>query len=258
MNHKRKTNPISIPRGGFSFAEMMVAVAILGLLTTVTGMALLNMVNRSRIKQTKVIMDDVMSALIAYRDEIGRWPRDANVCRSINSGTQPDYDLDGFDNGRVLLASVVGKDTKELARMIPPVLPQDWFDNNKWVDDDINDAAMVWDVGVPANEREGIFGEFAEHLLVMMKTSASRMVLAELEDAGFVDRRKATDELVDGGCGTPPGDKIYSVFFVKDAWGTEMLYRRFESENNGFPQLLSAGKDRAFHTDDDLRSTDRD
>ena len=80
--------------------EMMVAVTILALLTTVTGMTVLNLVKRARTQQTGVIMDDVLSALIAYRDEMGRWPRDANVCLSINSGTQPNYVINGFDNGR--------------------------------------------------------------------------------------------------------------------------------------------------------------
>lgn len=73
-NEMRKREHAAGGRGGFSLPEVLVAVAMVGVLSAVTLPAVLNQVNKSEISRVVQDLQNVSQAAQLYRTDLGEFP----------------------------------------------------------------------------------------------------------------------------------------------------------------------------------------
>jgi len=79
--------------GGFTLIEIMAVVIIIGLLTTIVGVAVFGQLDSARVSTTRAQMKQLESALAFYQMENGRFPTTdqglAALVRKPTSGPEP-------------------------------------------------------------------------------------------------------------------------------------------------------------------------
>ncbi|QGU32007.1 type II secretion system major pseudopilin GspG [Thermochromatium tepidum] len=92
--------------GGFTLVELLVVLAILGLLAGLVGPQVMKFLGSSKSKTAKLQIEDLSSALDLYRLELGRYPTESEGLKALveNPGNMPGW------NGPYLKKKEVPKD----------------------------------------------------------------------------------------------------------------------------------------------------
>lgn len=93
-------------RSGFTLVELLVVLAILGLLAGLAGPQVMKFLGSSKTKTAALQMDDLSSTLDLYRLELGRYPSESEGLSALvtNPGDMPNW------NGPYLKKGTVPKD----------------------------------------------------------------------------------------------------------------------------------------------------
>ena len=73
---KEETVAVSAMRAGFTLIEILVAVAIIGILGTTAAIGIPRILENSKIRAAKVGVDNLKAAVVAYNIEKGKYPGD--------------------------------------------------------------------------------------------------------------------------------------------------------------------------------------
>jgi general secretion pathway protein G len=92
--------------GGFTLVELLVVLAILGLLAGLVGPQVMKFLGSSKSKTAKLQIEDLSSTLDLYRLELGRYPTENEGLKALveNPGNMPGW------NGPYLKKKEVPKD----------------------------------------------------------------------------------------------------------------------------------------------------
>lgn len=77
INQMAASNCLRCLRSGFSLIEMMVVVAIIGMLVALIGPRAVKFLSKSEITATKAILSEVKTAIVEYQADIGHIPTQA-------------------------------------------------------------------------------------------------------------------------------------------------------------------------------------
>ena len=89
---KEETVAVSAMRAGFTLIEILVAVAIIGILGTTAAIGIPRILENSKIKAAKVGVDNLKAAVVAYNIEKGK--------RFVVISAGPDGEFGGDDDIR--------------------------------------------------------------------------------------------------------------------------------------------------------------
>ena len=79
--------------GGFTLVELLVVLAILGLLAGLVGPQVMKFLGSSKTKTAKLQIEDLSSTLDLYRLELGRYPTESEGLKALveNPGNMPNW-----------------------------------------------------------------------------------------------------------------------------------------------------------------------
>ncbi|BCU05673.1 type II secretion system major pseudopilin GspG [Allochromatium tepidum] len=79
--------------GGFTLVELLVVLAILGLLAGLVGPQVMKFLGSSKSKTAKLQIEDLSSTLDLYRLELGRYPTESEGLKALveNPGNMPNW-----------------------------------------------------------------------------------------------------------------------------------------------------------------------
>ena len=86
---KEETVAVSAMRAGFTLIEILVAVAIIGILGTTAAIGIPRILENSKIKAAKVGVDNLKAAVVAYNIEKGKYPRDLKSLVEASGDDEP-------------------------------------------------------------------------------------------------------------------------------------------------------------------------
>ncbi len=137
-----QTHPFRGRRGGFTLVELLVVLAILGLLAGLVGPQVMKFLGSSKTKTAALQMDDLSSTLDLYRLELGRYPSESEGLKALvaNPGDMANW------NGPYLKKGAVPKDP--------------WGNEYHYRFPGENGSFDIWSLG--ADNREGGEGENAD------------------------------------------------------------------------------------------------
>ncbi|NEV61290.1 type II secretion system major pseudopilin GspG [Thiorhodococcus minor] len=129
-------------RGGFTLVELLVVLAILGLLAGLVGPQVMNFLGGAKSKTAGLQIDDLSSTLDLYRLELGRYPNDSEGLSALveDPGNMPGW------NGPYLKKGQVPKDP--------------WGNDYQYRFPGEHGSFDIWSLG--ADNREGGDGENAD------------------------------------------------------------------------------------------------
>ncbi|WP_240905485.1 type II secretion system major pseudopilin GspG [Thiorhodococcus mannitoliphagus] len=127
---------------GFTLVELLVVLAILGLLAGLVGPQVMKFLGSSKSKTAKLQIDDLSSTLDLYRLELGRYPNDGE---GLSALVQDPGNLTGW-NGPYLKKGQVPKDP--------------WGNDYQYRFPGEHGSFDIWSLG--ADNREGGDGENAD------------------------------------------------------------------------------------------------
>jgi len=123
-------------------------------------------------------------------------------------------------------------------------------------------TAIGNDVVIDNYSDQNFSGSSAMYFL-LSRVPASRKTLEQIDES-LVTNKDENGNYLQITVGTAPGQNSYAFNRIIDAWGTTIVYdyydeslsdtgERYNSRRN-FPLLISAGPDKRFGTDDDIKS----
>ena len=86
---KEETVAVSAMRAGFTLIEILVAVAIIGILGTTAAIGIPRILENSKIKAAKVGVDNLKAAVVAYNIEKGKYPGDLKSLAEASGDDEP-------------------------------------------------------------------------------------------------------------------------------------------------------------------------
>lgn len=86
---KEETVAVSAMRAGFTLIEILVAVAIIGILGTTAAIGIPRILENSKIKAAKVGVDNLKAAVVAYNIEKGKYPSDLKTLVEASGDDEP-------------------------------------------------------------------------------------------------------------------------------------------------------------------------
>ena len=69
---------MTLRRRGFTLVELMVVIAIIGLLATVVTVSVINKMEQANVGKVKADMKSIKDAMKLFKVNMGRWPRNVN------------------------------------------------------------------------------------------------------------------------------------------------------------------------------------
>ncbi len=89
MKREGENEVVSAMRAGFTLIEILVAVAIIGILGTTAAIGIPRMLNNARKNAAKVGVDNLRGALVAYNLEKGKYPSDLKALVEASGDDEP-------------------------------------------------------------------------------------------------------------------------------------------------------------------------
>ena len=86
---KEETVAVSAMRAGFTLIEILVAVAIIGILGTTAAIGIPRILENSKIRAAKVGVDNLKAAVVAYNIEKGKYPSDLKSFVEASGDDEP-------------------------------------------------------------------------------------------------------------------------------------------------------------------------
>jgi len=86
---KEETVAVSAMRAGFTLIEILVAVAIIGILGTTAAIGIPRILENSKINAAKVGVDNLKAAVVAYNIEKGKYPSDLKSLVEASGDDEP-------------------------------------------------------------------------------------------------------------------------------------------------------------------------
>ena len=86
---KEETVAVSAMRAGFTLIEILVAVAIIGILGTTAAIGIPRILENSKIRAAKVGVDNLKAAVVAYNIEKGKYPGDLKSLVEASGDDEP-------------------------------------------------------------------------------------------------------------------------------------------------------------------------
>ncbi len=136
---KGENNRTSLRRRGFTLVELLVVLAILGLLVGLVGPQVMKTLGSSKTKTARIQIEDLSAALDIYRLEVGRYPTTSDGLQALVDNTAGVANW----NGPYLKKSQVPKDP--------------WGFDYQYRSPGQNGSFDLWSLG--ADNREGGDGE---------------------------------------------------------------------------------------------------
>ncbi len=92
MKREAENEVVAAMRAGFTLIEILVAVAIIGILGTTAAIGIPRMLNNAKINAAKVGVDNLKGALVAYNIEKGKYPSDLKALIEASGDEDPIVD----------------------------------------------------------------------------------------------------------------------------------------------------------------------
>ncbi len=92
MNRQVENTTAAAMRAGFTLIEILVAVAIIGILGTVATVSIPRILENSKIKAAKVAVDNLKGAVVTYNIEKGKYPSDLKALVEATGDDEPILD----------------------------------------------------------------------------------------------------------------------------------------------------------------------
>ena len=89
---KEETIAVSAMRAGFTLIEILVAVAIIGILGTTAAIGIPRILENAKIKAAKVGVDNLKGAVVTYNIEKGKYPNDLKALVEASGDDEPIVD----------------------------------------------------------------------------------------------------------------------------------------------------------------------
>jgi general secretion pathway protein G len=136
-------------RSGFTMIEILVVVFIIGLLASLVGPRVINLMFKGQVSATKSTLQSLKAALADFKLDVGRFPTKAEGLEALvqNKGKSPKWNgtylegkteapLDGWDNEFIYNAPPeVYKDNYKYYEIISHGDPATEDDQTKWLKD---------------------------------------------------------------------------------------------------------------------------
>jgi prepilin-type N-terminal cleavage/methylation domain-containing protein len=218
------TSPRQKP--GLTLIEILLAVAIVAMLVTVTAVSTATLRRQAQVRLTESTIAVISSALQQYNEFYGKYPPQVD----------PSIDLTDSAKQRLLFVGVVNHASdataalrvinKTTGAVVPPV--------------------PATAIPLPANVQSEVL------YLYLSGVPASRSIVSKLSD------QMAVSELDTSGNAfviywTTPRQEWRQLFWLRDAWGKPLSYQY--NSGDPYPVLTSAGPDKKFDSPTD-RSLD--
>ena len=88
MNNEERTAKAAM-RAGFTLIEILVAVAIIGILGTVATVSIPRILENSKVKAAKAAVDSIRNAVVTYNIEKGKYPNDLKALIESSGDEEP-------------------------------------------------------------------------------------------------------------------------------------------------------------------------
>ena len=89
MNKEVETKVATAMRAGFTLIEILVAVAIIGILGTVATVSIPRILENNKIKAAKMGVDSLKGAVVTYNIEKGKYPSDLKALVEASGDDAP-------------------------------------------------------------------------------------------------------------------------------------------------------------------------
>ena len=89
MNKEVETKVATAMRAGFTLIEILVAVAIIGILGTVATVSIPKILENAKIKAAKSGVDSLKNAVVTYNIEKGKYPSDLKALVEASGDDEP-------------------------------------------------------------------------------------------------------------------------------------------------------------------------
>lgn len=98
MNRKKLAARLARNQRGMTLIEIMVVIAILGMMATIITVAYVRYLDQSKVDGTKIQMQNVVQALDAYKVQYGSYPTTEQGLQELASkGVMPSLPTDKWD-----------------------------------------------------------------------------------------------------------------------------------------------------------------
>jgi general secretion pathway protein G len=104
QDHRDPDGRLDGPEGGYTLTEMLVVIAIIGLIAAVLTPSLMGQLGRARVKSAQLQLESVAAAVEMFQSDVGRYPTASEGLKALV--TEP-ADVEGWTGPYVKSASAL-------------------------------------------------------------------------------------------------------------------------------------------------------
>lgn len=104
QDHRDPDGRLDGPDGGYTLTEMLVVIAIIGLIAAVLTPSLMGQLGRARVKSAQLQLESVAAAVEMFQSDVGRYPTASEGLKALV--TEP-ADVEGWTGPYVKSASAL-------------------------------------------------------------------------------------------------------------------------------------------------------